>query len=136
MTTMTALDHYHVRMQKVLDYVERHLDDDLDLDTLSRVAAFSKYHFHRQFKAFYGVSLHRYVQLARLQRASRQLAGLQRQSITEIALSAGYETPDAFARAFRQRFKQSPSNFRKSPDWEPWLQALSATQRSQEQNHG
>lgn len=116
---MTALDHYRIRMQRVLDHVERHLDDDLDLGTLSRVAAFSKFHFHRQFKAFFGVSVHRYVQLARLERASRQLAGLRGQSVTEIALSAGYEAPDAFARAFRQRFKQSPSDFRKSPDWEP-----------------
>lgn len=121
---MTALDLYRVRMQRVLDYVERHLDDELDLGTLSRVAAFSKFHFHRQFKAFYGVSVHRYVQLARLQRASRQLAGPAGPSITEIALDAGYEAPDAFARVFRQRFKQSPSDFRKAPDWEPWLRAF------------
>jgi len=39
-------------------------------------------------------------------------------------MDAGYEAPDAFARAFRQRFSQSPSQFRKSPDWEPWLAAL------------
>ena len=39
-------------------------------------------------------------------------------------MDAGYETPDAFARAFRQRFRQSPSSFRKSPDWEPWLSAF------------
>lgn len=121
---MRVLDQYRARMQKVVDHVERHLDHDLDLETLSRVAAFSKYHFHRQFKAFYGISLHRYVQLARLQRASKQLAGPDGRSITEIALGAGYETPDAFARAFRQRFKQSPSDFRKSPEWEPWLQAF------------
>lgn len=121
---MTGRDHYRVRMQRVLDHIERHLDDDLDLETLSRVAAFSKYHFHRQFGAFYGLSLHRYVQLARMQRASKQLAGLPGRSITEIALGAGYEAPDAFARAFRQRFGQSPSNFRKSPEWEPWLRAF------------
>ncbi|MGO7162317.1 GyrI-like domain-containing protein, partial [Rhizobium johnstonii] len=36
----------------------------------------------------------------------------------------GYNAPDAFARAFRQRFGQSPSSFRKSPDWEPWLAAF------------
>jgi AraC family transcriptional regulator len=39
-------------------------------------------------------------------------------------MDAGYETPDAFARAFRQRLHQSPSSFRKSPEWEPWLQAF------------
>jgi AraC family transcriptional regulator len=39
-------------------------------------------------------------------------------------MDAGYEAPDAFARAFRQRFRQSPSSFRNSPDWEPWLVAF------------
>lgn len=119
-----ALDHYHARMQRVLDHIDRHLDGDLDLDTVSGVAAFSKFHFHRQFKATFGLSLHRYVQLARLRQASKRLADGRGPSITEIALDAGYDTPDAFARAFRQRFRQSPSSFRKSPDWEPWLRAF------------
>jgi len=39
-------------------------------------------------------------------------------------MDAGYDAPDAFARAFRQRFGQSPSSFRKSPDWGPWLMAF------------
>lgn len=122
---MTAAPyHYHARMQRVLDHIDRHLDGDLDLETVSSVAAFSKFHFHRQFKATFGVSLHRYVQLARMRRASKRLADGRGQSVTDIALDAGYETPDAFARAFRQRFRQSPSSFRKSPDWVPWLQAF------------
>jgi AraC family transcriptional regulator len=122
---MTAtLDHYRARMQRVLDHIDRHLDGDLDLTAVSGVAAFSKFHFHRQFKATFGVSLHHYVQLARLRRASKQLADGQGASVTDIALDAGYETPDAFARAFRQRFAQSPSRFRKSPEWEPWLAAF------------
>jgi AraC family transcriptional regulator len=120
----TALDQYHVRMQRVLDHIDGHLDGDLDLETVSKVAAFSKFHFHRQFKAFFGLSLHRYVQLARMRQASKRLAREEGESVTEIALDAGYETPDAFARAFRQRFAQSPSDFRKSPDWVPWLQAF------------
>src|SRR6187399_736152 len=113
-----ALRNYHERMQRVLDYVDRHLDDDLDLDLLSGVAAFSKFHFHRQFTATFGLSVHRYVQLARTKRASHQLAYMGAQSVTDIAMDAGYDAPDAFARAFRQRFGQSPSSFRKSPDWE------------------
>jgi len=39
-------------------------------------------------------------------------------------MEAGYDAPDAFARAFRRRFGQSPSSFRKSPDWAPWLAAF------------
>ncbi|QWW69973.1 GyrI-like domain-containing protein [Rhizobium sp. WYJ-E13] len=119
-----ALRNYHARMQRVLDHIDRHLDDDLDLDALSSIAAFSKFHFHRQFSATFGLSVHRYVQLARLKRASHRLAAEDDRSVTEIAMDAGYDAPDAFARAFRQRFGQSPSSFRKSPDWVPWLAAF------------
>ena len=114
-------DHYHVRMQRVLDYIDRHLDGNLDLETMSQVAAFSKFHFHRLFAATFGLSVHRYVQLARMKRASYQLAFRDGQSVTDVALDAGYDAPDAFARAFRQRLGQSPSSFRKAPDWQPWL---------------
>ncbi len=119
-----ALQNYHARMQRVLDHIDQHLDGNLDLEAVSGVAAFSKYHFHRQFTATFGVSFHRYIQLARMKRASYRLAFGSAESVTDIAMDAGYEAPDAFARAFRQRFGQSPSSFRKSPDWEPWLAAF------------
>ena len=119
-----ALQNHHARMQRVLDHIDRHLDDDLDLDTLSSVAAFSKYHFHRQFTATFGLTVHRYVQLARMKRASYRLAYRDVESITDVAMDTGYDAPGAFARAFRRWFGQSPSSFRTSPDWEPWLAAF------------
>ena len=122
--TKTALDRYEARMRRVLTHVEQHLDEDLGLETLAGVAAFSKHHFHRQFTALFGVSVHSYVQLARMKRASYRLAYRSGDSVTDIAFDAGYEAPDAFARAFRRRFGQSPTDFRKSPDWEPWLAAF------------
>nr|WP_294811517.1 AraC family transcriptional regulator [uncultured Sphingomonas sp.] len=123
-TVKAALQNYQARMQRVLDYIDQHLDEDLDLETVSRIAAFSKFHFHRQFRATFELSVHRYVQLARMKRASHRLAGMDAESVTDIAMDAGYEAPDAFARAFRQRLGQSPSSFRKSPDWVPWLAAF------------
>lgn len=117
-----AFQNYHARMQRALDYIDQHLDGNLNLETVSRVAAFSKFHFHRQFTATFGLSVHRYVQLTRMKRASYRLA--DRESITDIAMDVGYEAPDAFARAFRQRFGQSPSSFRKSPNWGAWLMAF------------
>ena len=119
-----AFETYLTRMQRVLDHIDRHLDDDLDLESISRVAAFSKFHFHRQFSAVFGLSLHRYVQLVRLKRASSRLVGGAGESIIGIAMDAGYDAPDAFARAFRQRTGQSPSAFRKAPDWASWLAAF------------
>ena len=125
-----ALQTYKTRMQRVLEYIDQHLDGDLDLETVSGAAAFSKFHFHRQFTATFGLSVHRYVQLARLKRASHRLAGADDDSITQIAMDAGYDAPDAFARAFRKRLGQSPSSFRKSPDWEPWLSAFGPLEKS------
>lgn len=104
--------HYHSRMQRVLAHIDRHLDEDVGLEALSAVAAFSPYHFHRQFSAIFGLSLHRYVQLARMKRASWRLAYRSGDSVTEIAFDAGYEAPDSFARAFRQRMGQAPTAFR------------------------
>ena len=77
-----ALQNYHARLQRVIDYIDQHLDGDLDLETVSRVAAFSKFHFHRQFSATFELSVHRYVQLARMKRASHRLAS-ETPSVTE-----------------------------------------------------
>ena len=115
-----AATAYRERMLRVLDHVDRNLDGDLSLDALSAVAAFSKHHFHRQFSAMFGLSVHRYVQLARLKRASYRLAFRGEVPIIEIAFDTGYEAPEAFARAFKDRLGQTPRDFRKQPDWSPW----------------
>ncbi len=120
----TPLARYHARMQRVLDHVDTYAEEDLDLETLAGVAAFSKHHFHRQFSALFGLSVHRYVQLVRMKRASYRLAYRPDEAVTGIALDAGYAAPEAFARAFRQRFGQAPSQFRAAPDWDPWHAAL------------
>jgi AraC family transcriptional regulator len=75
----------------VLEYIDSHLDDDLTIDRLSNVAAFSKYHFHRQFSELFGISVYKYVQLTRLKRASYQLAFRDRMSIVDVSLASGYE---------------------------------------------
>jgi AraC family transcriptional regulator len=111
---------YHARMQRTLAYIDEHLDGDLSIETLAGVAAFSKCHFQRQFSFLFGLSVRRYVQLVRLKRASCRLAFHPTAPVLEIALDSGYEGPEAFTRAFRRCFDQSPSEFRKDPRWETW----------------
>lgn len=112
---------YFARLRKVLAHVDRHLEDDLSVDRLSEVAAFSKYHFHRQFSELFGIGVYRYVQLVRLRRASYQLA-FRGDRILDIALSSGYESHEAFSRAFKKALGQTPSEFREQPRWEAWHQ--------------
>lgn len=112
--------NYQARFQRVLDYIDMHLDDQLTSDVLSGVAAFSKFHFHRQFSSLFGIAVSKYVQLKRLKRAGHQLA-YRDMSITDIAYSCGYESPEAFSRAYKTYFAQTPTDFRNSPNWERWL---------------
>lgn len=115
-----ATSAYHRRLQKVLEHIDAHLDEELSLEALSAVSAFSKYHFHRQFSELFGLGVHKYVQLMRLRRASRQLAFRSELRVIDIALESGYESPEAFARAFKKAVGQTPSGFRAQPEWIPW----------------
>lgn len=120
MPTTNPTDAYLARFRNIFDYIDAHPDAELTAESLSRVAAFSKFHFHRQFSARFGISLFEYLRLIRLKRASYRLAFRAGDSVTDIAFDTGYESPEAFARAFKQRFGQTPTEFRAAPDWSRW----------------
>lgn len=103
---------YRERLNRVLRHIDRHLDDSPDLEALSAVACFSPYHFHRIFSALVGESVAAYVRRLRLERSAAQLS-LSEISITQAALAAGYDSLDAFSRAFRTQFGMLPSAFRR-----------------------
>jgi AraC family transcriptional regulator len=111
---------YARRFNRVLDHIDKHLDDALTVEGLAGVANFSKFHFHRQFHEYCGVNIGRYIQLMKLKRASNRLAFNPEDRIIDIALDAGFESPEAFARAFKNAFGQTPSGFRKRPAWADW----------------
>jgi AraC family transcriptional regulator len=111
---------YAERINRVLDFISAHLHEELNLDQLCKVAAFSKFHFHRQFSEYTGISVVRLVRLMRLKRASYQLAFNKRYRIIEVALDAGFASPEAFARAFKAAYGQTPTEFRNGPQWESW----------------
>jgi len=116
----TQAKTYAARFEKVLDYIESNLGEPLCVEHLSRVANFSRFHFHRQFAEYVGTSVGRYILLLRLRQASYQLAFNRQTRIIDIALDAGFENPESFTRAFRNSFGQSPSEFRRQADWESW----------------
>jgi AraC family transcriptional regulator len=111
------------RFRHVLGFIDAHLDEDLALEVLATQAAYSPFHFHRRFAALAGMGVHRYVQLLRFKRAAWRAAFRPEVSVTAMALDAGYESPEAFSRAFRQRLGVAPSAFREQPDWARWAHA-------------
>jgi AraC family transcriptional regulator len=118
--TEAAAEAYRRRFRKVLDHIDQHLEDPLSVEGLSAVAAFSKYHFHRQFSELFGMGVYRYLQLVRLKRAAYLLAFRGQERIIDIALASGYESHEAFSRAFKRVVGQTPSEFRERPQWGPW----------------
>lgn len=108
------------KIKFVCDYIQLHLDDELDVEKLCHIALLSKFHFHRIFTAQTGITLIRFIQMARLKRASYQLAFEKDLRIIEIALNASFESPESFSRAFKRHFDQTPTEFRQAPNWQYW----------------
>ena len=107
----TELEHRR-QLNRVITYIQGHIDESLELQVLARVAGFSPFHFHRIFAAFVGEPLGQYVRRLRLESAARKLLDSS-QNVTNVALAVGYETPSAFTKAFKQYSGVSPSRLRK-----------------------
>jgi AraC family transcriptional regulator len=103
---------YERRVNRAIDYVQAHLDDELTLDRLAAVAAFSPFHFHRIFVAMTGETLSDFIRRIRLERAASMLALLHETSVLEIAQRYGFESAAGFARAFRSHFGMSATEWR------------------------
>jgi AraC family transcriptional regulator len=99
------------RLQRVRDYVEAHLDEDLSLTTLADIACLSPYHFSRSFKQATGVGLHHYVMQRRIDRA-KTLMRRTNQPLALIAQEAGFADQSHLNSAFRREIGVTPGQFR------------------------
>jgi AraC family transcriptional regulator len=127
---------YGRSIKRVIRYVSSHLEEELTVARLSRVAGFSKFHFHRQFTAYTGITVAQFVRLLRLKRAAYRLAFNPELSVLHVALEAAFDSPEAFSRAFKETMAQTPSEFRRFPQWGLLKQApqLSTIVRSNTMN--
>ncbi len=103
--------NYLRQVQKGVDYVEAHLQEDLNLADVSRAAGVSHWHFQRMFKALTGETLGTYVRSRRLAHARLALLNSER-PVLDIALEAGFESQAAFTRAFKRAFGMPPARYR------------------------
>jgi len=110
MKPVTEAD-YRERIVRTLLHIQAHLDEPLELEELARVACFSPYHFHRIFRGLVGEPVQEHVRRLRLERAASCLK-LHDQTVTDLAFGAGYESHEAFTRAFHTMFGMSPAQFR------------------------
>ncbi|MFA6366583.1 MAG: AraC family transcriptional regulator [Candidatus Hydrogenedentales bacterium] len=107
---------WQTRMKRALDYLEDHLRDEIDMGKAAAQANCSTFHFMRMFEVVTGLGSAEYLRRRRLSMAALELAsgsetrGSDR--IIDVAMEFGYDSPDAFARAFKREFGCLPSEAR------------------------
>ena len=105
---------YHQAVARAVERIVGDLDQALVLEALASDACLSPFHFHRVFRGMVGETPLELMRRLRMERAAWRLIESDR-PVTEIAFDAGYETHEAFTRAFRACYSTSPSGFRRRP---------------------
>jgi len=99
------------KMNKALEYIEEHLTEDIDYSEVSRIASCSEYHFKRMFSFLAGIGLSEYIRRRRLTLAALDLKDANLR-IIDVAVKYGYDSADAFSRAFYSLHGILPSEAR------------------------
>jgi AraC family transcriptional regulator len=99
------------RMKNALDFMEECIATGFDVAEAARVANSSSFHFQRMFTMIMGVTVADYVRKRRLTLAAQELAS-SHEKVIDVALKYGYDTPEAFSKAFRKVHGVAPSRAR------------------------
>ena len=112
------MGNHIVDIEAVIDYIESHLDEKLDLEKVSEAVHYSKYHLHRMFTNTVGMTIHDYVQRRQLTEAAKLLV-FSSKPIIEVAFFCGYESQQAFSSVFKSMYKVSPAQYRDKGNFYP-----------------
>lgn len=97
------------RMMDAINYMETKMEEEFDIEDISRVACFSAFHFQRMFHMLTGFTVAEYVRNRKLTLAAQELCISSNVKVIDIALKYGYNSPEAFAKAFRKAHGITPS---------------------------
>ncbi len=104
---MEPLKQFNLAMQ----YIEANLDGEIDFEQVARLACCSEYHFRRVFSFLSGMPLSEYIRRRRLTQAAVELLHSDMRVI-DLAVKYGYDSPDAFSRAFQGLHGVTPTQAR------------------------
>ncbi|WP_330577850.1 helix-turn-helix transcriptional regulator [Alkaliphilus pronyensis] len=99
------------RLRDSIDYLEEHLEDKLDIDQVAKISLTSKFHYQRLFHMITGITVAEYVRKRRLTLAAQMLA-TSNAKVIDVALKYGYQSPEAFTKAFYRIHGINPSEVR------------------------
>ncbi|AET67135.1 hypothetical protein Desor_1478 [Desulfosporosinus orientis DSM 765] len=94
-------------MNKAIDYLEGTLTEKLNIEAVAKLALTSPFHFQRMFHMITGLTVAEYRRRRRLTLSAQEI--MLGEKVIDVALKYGYETPEAFTKAFRKVHGMSPS---------------------------
>lgn len=109
---LPQLSRYREMIQQSLFYIETHLHEQIGLEEVASKALLSPYHYHRVFRNEVGMTVVDYIRNRRMSLASTALRSTDA-GILDISLACGFESQEAFTRAFRRLYGMPPGRFRK-----------------------
>lgn len=100
-------------LQKAINYMEERILEDISMESIAKQANTSEFHFQRTFAILTDVSVGEYLRRRRLSLAAQELSNTDHK-IIDLAYKYGYDTPEAFSKAFRRQHGITPSEARKN----------------------
>lgn len=111
----STTEEYHRCVNIVIEYINNHLGEEIDLEKLAEISHFSPYHFHRIMKAFLHEPLGAFIVRTRIETAARLLR-YSSMSVSDIAYQIGYGSPSSLSKIFKQFYGISPNEYRNNKD--------------------
>ena len=102
---------YRKSLEQAVIYIEANLREDIRVEEVAKAAGYSYYHLNRQFLSLLGETIGSYIKKRRLADGAKRLLYTD-DKIIEIALNSGFESPEAFSRAFKTIYRVSPQTYR------------------------
>ena len=109
-------EEYQKCVNQVIEYINNHLGEDIDLNRLAEMSHLSLFHFHRVMGAFLGEPLGAFIVRTRIETAARLLRYTEL-SVSDIAYKIGYGAPSSLSKAFRQFYSISPNEYRNNKEY-------------------
>lgn len=104
---------YISRINRVMEYVDKHYNKQVHLNELAQVANFSPFHFHRIFTTLTGETPGDFFLRVKTEKAAQKLKDSRNMTISDIAFDCGFSSMSFFARTFKKHFGMSATQYRK-----------------------
>ena len=101
-------------VQRMQDYIEKHLESEITLSDLSKVSFFSPWYSYRLFREYIGLTPAEYIRRLRLSRSALRLKK-ENCRVIDVAIDLGFGSADGYTRAFNREFGCNPSEYMRQP---------------------